>query len=180
MTSLVQKLNLGAKYRFVCRNPDGDIKWIHEEHNLIPNEGLDHALDVLLSGGTQITSWFVGLIDNTSFTEVAADDTAAKIALTKNHPTTNDWQELDDYSQATRPAFTDGGVSGQSLDNSASPAAFSINATVTVNGAFLVSSSTKGGATGTLFSCASFTGGNKAAANGDTLNVTVTVSSQDV
>jgi hypothetical protein len=63
------------------------------------------------------------------------------------------------------------------ITNSASPAAFTINGTTTVGGAFLISNSTKGGTTGTLFSAADFASpGDRSVANGDTLNVTYTFS----
>jgi hypothetical protein len=46
---------------------------------------------------------------------------------------------------------------------------------LTVKGLFLISDSTKGGTTGTLFSTAAFTGGTQAVNSGDTLKVTYTV-----
>jgi hypothetical protein len=61
--------------------------------------------------------------------------------------------------------------------NSASPASFTINATSTVGGAFLVSNSTKGGTTGTLYSAADFSApGDRSVASSDILNVTYTLS----
>jgi hypothetical protein len=63
------------------------------------------------------------------------------------------------------------------ITNSASPAAFNINGSTTVGGAFLTSNNTKGGTTGTLFSAADFSApGDRTVANGDTLNVTYTFS----
>jgi hypothetical protein len=59
------------------------------------------------------------------------------------------------------------------ISNSASVAVFNINGTTTVGGAFLVSNSTKGGSTGTLFSASDFQSpGDRAVVSGDTLNVT--------
>jgi hypothetical protein len=61
--------------------------------------------------------------------------------------------------------------------NSASVAAFNINATATVGGAFLISDNTKGGTTGTLFSAADFQSpGDRTVVSGDTLNITYTLS----
>jgi len=63
------------------------------------------------------------------------------------------------------------------ITNSASPASFSINATATIGGAFLISNNTKGGTTGTLFSAADFQSpGDRSVVSGDTLNVTYTFS----
>jgi hypothetical protein len=61
------------------------------------------------------------------------------------------------------------------VDNSASKAQFSINATATIGGAFIVTNSTKGGTTGILYGGGAFTEGNRSVVNGDTLNVTVTL-----
>lgn len=86
------------------------------------------------------------------------------------------WQESSAYSQATRPAFTTGAIAGGSVDNSAAAAAFNINASnVLLGGLFLSDSSTKGGATGTLYGMAPFSGGFRQAQNGDTITVTATL-----
>jgi hypothetical protein len=63
------------------------------------------------------------------------------------------------------------------VTNTASKAVFSINATTTVGGAFLVNNNTKGGSTGTLFSAADFQSpGDRSVVSGDILNVTYTFS----
>jgi hypothetical protein len=63
------------------------------------------------------------------------------------------------------------------ITNTASPAAFNINATATVGGAFLISNNTKSGTTGILFSASDFAApGDRVVASGDTLNVTYTFS----
>jgi hypothetical protein len=61
------------------------------------------------------------------------------------------------------------------ITNSSSPAIFTINAGATIGGAFLISNNTKGGTTGTLFSAADFSGGDKPVLSGDTFNVTYTL-----
>jgi hypothetical protein len=59
------------------------------------------------------------------------------------------------------------------IDNSGSVAVFTMNATVTIAGAFLISNSTKSGTTGTLFSVSTFQSpGARSVVSGDTLNVT--------
>lgn len=141
----------------------GNVAWEDEVHNLVVNEGLDHLLDCTLAGGTQITSWFLGLTDGTP--TPAAGDTMSSHA---------GWTEVTDYDEANRPACTFGSVSSQSVDNSGSVASYSINASVTIGGAFLTSDNTKGGSTGTLYSVGAFSGGDKSAGNGDTLEVTYT------
>jgi len=84
------------------------------------------------------------------------------------------------YSDATRVSvtFVTATTANPSVaTNSASPAAFNINATSTVGGAFLTSGSAKSGTTGTLFSAADFSSpGDRSVTSGDTLNVTYTLS----
>ena len=157
-------------WRVVCRDPSGIVKWDTGVYfNIVVNVGLDYLLDAGLSGGTPITSWFVGLTDGTP--TVAAADTMASHA---------GWVEVTAYSEGTRQAWTDGGVSGQSVDNVGNEATFTINADTTViGGAFLVSNSTKGGTTGTLYAAGAFTVGDKSADTNDTLEVTATFTAAD-
>ena len=63
------------------------------------------------------------------------------------------------------------------ITNTLNKAAFTINATATVGGAFLISNNTKGGTSGVLFSASDFQSpGDRVVASGDTLNVTYTFS----
>lgn len=156
-------VGLKGKWDVVCRGKDGKVKWRDTIENLVTNGGEDMMLDVGLSGAAAITSWFVGLTDGTP--TVAEGDTPASHV---------GWVEVTAYTEAARVAWTDGGVSAQSVDNSASKASFAINATTTVGGAFLTSLNTKGGTTGTLYAVGAFTGGDRALVNTDTLEVTAT------
>jgi hypothetical protein len=89
------------------------------------------------------------------------------------------WSEITDYSQANRVAWTGGSVASQSIDNSASPASFTINQDATViYGAFLTSNNTKGGSTGTLWSAGDFAS-SKSLDNGEILEITITYTSAD-
>lgn len=151
-----------------CYSSTGELKWADSFENLVVNVGLDHLLDVELSAATQVTTWYVGL--TAASPTVAAADTMASHA---------GWTEDQNYSEGVRQTWTDGGVSGQSVDNSASKATFSINATATIGGAFLTSDSTKGGTTGTLYAAGAFSGGNRAVVNGDSLQVTATFTMAD-
>ena len=151
-----------------CLDRDGRVKWEDAFQNLVVNAGLDHLLDATLSAGTQITTWYVGLTDSSP--TVAAGDTMASHA---------GWAEDQNYSEAVRQTWSDGGVSSQSVDNSASKATFSMNGTTTVGGAFLTSNSTKGGTTGTLYAVGAFSEGNRSVVNGDTIEVTATFTMAD-
>lgn len=101
-------------------------------------------------------------------------DTAAKINTTVNFPTTNGWQEMTSYDESPRQTLTLGSVSSQSVSNTASKAVFTISATKTVAGAFLVTNSTKGGTSGIIMGAAFFSTARDVLDN-DTLNVTVTL-----
>lgn len=135
-------------------------------HNLIVNAGLNDVLNAYIRGTTQTTSWYMSLVDNSGYSAFAAADTAASHA---------GWAENQSYSQSTRPQWSPGAASSQSITNSSS-VNFSITATVTIRGIFIISNSTIGGTTGTLFSEAAFSGGNQSCNNGDTLQATYTLS----
>lgn len=157
-----------ATYLIECRAPDGTLRWAETFHNVVTTAGLNDLLDKYFKGSTYTATWFVGLISATSYTTgPAAGDTMA------SH---GGWTEGTPYSNANRPTLTLGTPSGGSVDNSASKASFTINATLTVKGAFVVTNNTKGGATGTLYSAGLFSGGDRAVLSGDTLDVTVTLS----
>jgi len=158
-------------YRVECFASDGTLKWVEERQNLVTNEGLNDVLDKYLKGSSYTAAFYVGLIDNASFSAIAAGNVASDISVST---ATNGWIEFDDYSEGVRQTLTLGTVSSQSVDNSASKAAFSIDATGTVNGAFVVTTSTVGGTTGVLYGAVSFSA-TRNVENGDTLNVTVTL-----
>ena len=165
----MDKSKMGAifttRYQVLCRDRQGRLKWADDFHNLVVNTGLDDILNQYFKGSTYTAAHFVGLTDGTP--TIAAGDTMASHA---------GWTEVTAYSEGARQAFTPGTVASQSVSNSAAKAIFSITATATVGGLFLATNSTKGGTTGTLYGVAAFTGGDRAVANGDTLNITGTMS----
>jgi hypothetical protein len=159
-------------YTLQCFDKDGKLKWEESSHNLVVNVGLQDMNAKYFAGSSYTATWFIGLIDGPgSGTTIAAGDTAASHA---------GWTENVGYSNATRPAATFGTATTANPSvqtNSASPASFSINATSTIAGAFLISNSTKGGTTGILFSASDFQSpGDRSVVSGDTLNVTYTFS----
>lgn len=148
-------------WRAECRRPDGSVKWSEEWENLVVNAGLNYLLDAGLSGGTPVTTWYVGLLSATP--TVAAGDTMG------SH---GGWTEYTSYDESVRQTWTDGGVSSQSVSNTASKAVFtgSTNGT-TLGGAFLTSDSTKSGTTGTLYAAGAFSTGNKTLDDGETITI---------
>lgn len=135
-------------------------------HNIVVNQGLDDILDVHLSGGTQDTTWFLGLTAN-SPTFAAADTLASH----------GGWTEFTDYDETNRVAFVDGGVSSQSLDNSGSPAQFTSSTNGnSVGGSFLAGVNT--GTAGRIYAGAAFSS-NKAIDAAETIDVTATFTAAD-
>ena len=152
-------------YVVECFDRDGNRKWVEEFDNIVVNVGLDDLLDKYLKGSSYTASFFVGLTDGTP-TAAAADTMSSHAG----------WAEVTAYDEATRETLTLGTVASQSVDNSASKASFTISTnSTTVGGAFVTTNNTKGGTSGTLYGIGAFTGGDKSVDDGDTLNVTVTL-----
>ena len=169
---ITEGVGAGGVYTLQCFDKDGKLKWEESSHNLVVNVGLQDMNAKYFAGSSYTATWFIGLIDGPgSGTTIAAGDTAASHA---------GWTENVGYSNATRPAATFGTATTANPSvqtNSASPASFSINATSTIAGAFLISNSTKSGTTGILFSASDFQSpGDRSVVSGDTLNVTYTFS----
>jgi hypothetical protein len=160
-----------GRFDFECIGADGKVKWTGSVPNLVVNAGLAYMAGSALTSVTQITTWYIGLYGAGASNTPAAGDTMSSHA---------GWTEVVPYSNATRVAatFVTATTANPSVaTNSASPSAFTINATSTVGGAFLTSGSAKSGTTGTLFSASDFTSpGDRAVVSGDTLNVTYTLS----
>jgi hypothetical protein len=136
-----------------------------DSKNIYVNEGINYTLNTALGGGAAITSWYLGLFSG-NYTPQATD-AAATIASNST--------ETTQYTAGSRQSFTPAAASGQSITNSATRATFTFNASTTVYGMFLVSSSAISGTTGTLFSAAQFPA-SKPVTSGDQLLVTYTFS----
>ena len=158
-------------YHMQCFDKDGNLKWEAECPNLVVNVGLQDMNNKYFLGSAYTAAWYIGLYGAGASNSPAAGDTMSSHA---------GWTEVVPYSQSTRPActFATPTTANPSVaTNSASPAVYSINATSTVGGAFLTSSSTKSGTAGTLYSASDFTSpGDRNVVSGDTLNVTYTLS----
>lgn len=158
---VIQKLEIGGLFQFQLFSPNGDLITSIRFRNGITNVGVAHAYDCVFHEGSQITDWYIGLIDNSGYTALAAADTMASHA---------GWNEFTTYSDATRIAWDEAATAARTITSSAA-AEFSINGSGTVKGAFLVSNSTKSGTTGVLWSTGIFSN-PPPVANGETLKVT--------
>lgn len=164
MEEILGQLKVGGYFVAVCYDKNGNVKWTNFAKNLVVNVGLDDLLDVYLAAGTQTTTWYAGIKNAGA---VAATDTLASHAA---------WTENTNYT-GTRPQWTPGTVSGQSVDNSAAKATFAIDTdSQTINGALICSVAS--GTTGILFCAADFASA-KSADSGDTIELTYTLSAAD-
>lgn len=166
---VVQAARGGGVFTVTCYDKEGNLKWQEENHNLVVNEGLQDMNTKYFKGSTYTAAWYIGLVTGPgSGTSFAASDTLASHA---------GWTENTNYA-GNRKAVTFGTASTADpsvIDNSASPASFTMNATTTIAGAFLCNAAT--GTSGVLFSASDFQSpGDRSVVNGDVLNVTYTFS----
>lgn len=165
------QIKAGGVFTATCFMPDGSIRWKAEAHNLVVNQGLQDMNTKYFKGSTYTATWFIGLYGAATSNNPLATDTAA------SHP---GFTEITPYSNVTRPVATFGTASTADpsvIDNSSSAASFSINATATIGGAFLISDGTKGGSAGVLFSAADFESpGDRSVFVGDIITITYTFS----
>jgi hypothetical protein len=133
--------------------------------NIIPTAGLTHILDVLVAGGTQISPWYVALFS--ANVNPASSLTAANFTATQT--------EFTGYDESTRVAYVEGTAAAGAIDNDASRAEFTINATATIYGGALLSASAKSATTGQILACAKFSAG-RAVVDNDTLEVKYSLS----
>ena len=161
-----ERVKAGGVFIAKCYDGEGNLKWESKTPNLVVNQGLQDMNAKYFLGSGYTAAWYIGLYGAAASNNPDAGNTAA------SH---GSWTEVTDYSQANRPTAvfaTPSTADPSVITNSGSPATFSINATVTVGGAFLISDNTKGGTAGVLFSASDFQSpGDRAMVSGDTLVV---------
>jgi hypothetical protein len=168
-----EQIQITGHYDVKCLDADGNIKWEDTIKNLVVTVGKNNLLDVYLGASTQTTTWYMGLVDNASFTAYAAGDTLA------SH---SGWLENLNYtysgSATNRATVAWGAASAGSKVSTATT--FNITASVTILGAIMCATqarnTTSNGGAGVLYSAGSFTGGSRAVISGDQLLVTYTAS----
>lgn len=134
-------------------------------YNGIVTVGKNSLLDVAFRAQTQLTAWYVSLINNSGFSALADADTMSSHA---------GWTEFTSYDESTRVQWSPGAAAAGAITN-ASAMTFTINATGTLYGAFITSGSAKSGTAGTLWATAAFNTA-KPVSNGDEIKITYTVS----
>jgi hypothetical protein len=164
-----------GRYEVECIGADGKLKWRDTIENVVATVGKNLALDTFLAGSAYtVTGPFMGLISSTSYSAVAAGDTMASHA---------GWLEAGGTNAPTytgnrkTAAWSAASAGGKALSAALS---FAITGTGTVKGAFLCFGSsavnTKDNTGGVLWSAGTFSTGDKAVVNGDTLNVNYSTS----
>lgn len=148
---------------------DGELIDTWQAPNIVTNEGLNHTLNVLLNGGTQVGTWYIGLFEG-NYTPVSTV-TAATITAAST--------ECIAYDETVRQTYVEAVATAQVTTNTASKATFTMNATKTIYGAFLVSASAKSATSGTLLAAAPFSA-SKAVVATDQLLVTYAITASSV
>lgn len=139
---------------------DGIVLGTYKGHNDVTTEGKNHILDVQFHGATQVTTWYIGLINDSPSPVLLDADTLA------SH---TGWSELvpgTDYT-GNRLAWTEGAPSAGAITSS-SATSFPILTTQTVYG--LLIASVASGTSGKLWSTGAFDD-TIPVVNGDTLAV---------
>lgn len=166
---LESRLPIRGKFKiqhFGQKDANGNRKLLQEMEvpNGVTDVGINNILDVYFDAGTQITTWYLGLIDNSGYSAVAAADTMASHA---------GWTEFTGYSEANRVTWNPDPASAKTISNSTT-VDFNISSAGTLRGAFAVSDNTKGGTTGVLWATALFTS-TIPVTGGDLIKLTYTV-----
>jgi hypothetical protein len=162
-------------YEVECIGADGKLKWREVIDNVVATVGKNLMLDTAFAGAAYtVVGPYMGLISSTSYTAVAAGDTMASHSGWLEAGGTNAPTYTGNRKTAVWSAATAG---GKAL---ATALSFAITSTGTVKGAFLVfgtgAVATKDDTNGTLWSAGTFSTGDKAVVNGDTLNVNYSTS----
>jgi hypothetical protein len=158
-----------GRYEVECIGADGKLKWRDTIENIVCTVGKNLMLDTAFAGAAYtVVGPFMGLISSVSYTAVAVGDTMASHTGWLEAGGTN----APTYSGNRKTAVWSAAAAGSKALSAA--LGFAITSSGTVKGAFLVygtgALNTKDNTAGTLWSAGTFSTGDKAVVNGDTLN----------
>lgn len=127
------------------------VHWLNGEDRRVDNntftiEGLNYLLTTGMKNGTPVAAFYVAPFSGN--VTPASTLTAATFTSTLTEATA--------YAEATRPEYVEGTAASGSINNSASRAEITANASVTIWGAGLLSASAKSATTGTCMAAAKF------------------------
>lgn len=147
-----------------------------ESHNLLVDQGLNHFLNVVMGVDAKITTWYVGIFVN-NVTPAAADTPGAQLGAAGTY---GEGQDADyDLPLTNKPEYIDVPATAKVMTNGASPASFTIAATLTIFGAFISSVSAKTATTGTLLAAKQFDA-SRAVIDNDILTVQYDITAASV
>jgi hypothetical protein len=159
-------------WKWMAWKPDGhggyELAWEEEADNLITRQGAGDSLDKHLKGSTYTAAWFLGLVDNASFTAFATADTHASHAgWIETHTT---------YSESTRPAVVWGAVSTatDTTETVSSAVRFTMTSTITLRGGFVSNQSIKGSTSANILYGEVAFGSTQLVQSGYLVDVTIT------
>ncbi|HBA73475.1 MAG TPA: hypothetical protein DCZ63_15170 [Geobacter sp.] len=139
---MLDKAKIGFIYSFECYDPEGKLVWEHKVKNLLPESSVAYLLGAALAGGSQLTSWYIGLW--TAAHVPAGTDTMTTVVTTAVEATA--------YAGTERPAFTPDAIAGGVFANVGAPTEITFNAPTTIRGGFITSNITRGNTGGLLLS----------------------------
>jgi hypothetical protein len=144
-----------------CLDKEGNVRWSETIENLVTTQGKNDLIDKYFKGSSYTAAWYLGLkgVGDGELTDTLASHSG--------------WSELTPYA-GNRPAITFGTTAAGS--NTATAVSISITGTATVAGAFIAS--VNSGTSGILYNVADFTTA-RSVLDGDTLNVTPTITMSD-
>jgi len=162
-------------YEAVCYRADGSVRWRDTFANTVVTVGKNLMLDTALAGSAYtVTGPFMGLISSVSYSAISAADTMSSHAGWTEAGVTN----APTYTTPRKTAAWNAASAGAKALSAA--LSYAITGSGTIKGAFLTygsgAVSTIDNTSGTLFSAGLFTGGDRAVQNGDTVQVSYSVS----
>jgi len=161
-----ETIGIGGVFRLECYDPKQDkVLWVAPLKNGVTTAGLNHILNVEFGGTTQVATWYFGLVSSSGFSAFSAADTMG------SH---TGWSEQTGYDEAARQTWSVGAASGGIITNG-TVATFTATSSMGVQGAFVTSSSTKGGTTGTLWATSALANAPQTIPAGLTVRLTYTL-----
>jgi len=144
----------------------------NQGHNTFTTEGMARLLNIVFRAQATEAAIYCGIFKN-NVTPAVGDTAAVKLGAAGTY---GECQDADYDSPATnKPAYTIASTSTASCTNAASAASFTINASITIYGAFLSTAAAKTATSGTLF-CAKAFSSSRAVIADDVLSVTYVIS----
>lgn len=156
----MNEIQMGFTYR-VQHLRNGEVLSEEVCQNLVPTEGLNHTLDVLLKNAAPYPAWYIGLYEG-NYVPLAG------VTMTT---LPSDCTETTAYAEPTRVAFTPGTITNGVVSNLTNKSEFTFTANKTIYGGFMASSSSKNSTTGVCISAVRFQN-PKSVSSGDVLRVT--------